>query len=87
MASATGSAALDGKRLDAETYRGEPIQIGRFAGSRATGGDSGFNTIGCGLWIQLPPLEPGAHVLEIRGESDSLRVSADYALTVDAGRG
>ncbi|MEV5489122.1 hypothetical protein AB0L47_14120 [Streptomyces bobili] len=84
MASATGSATLDGKRLAAETYRGESIQIGRFADSRAAGGDSGFRTIGCGLWIQLPPLEPGAHVLEIRGGSDSFRVSVDYALTVDA---
>lgn len=86
MASATGSAALDGKRLDAETYRGESIQIGRFADSSAAGGDSGFSTIGCGLWIQLPPLEPGAHVLKIRGGSDSFRVSVDYALTVDAGQ-
>lgn len=86
MTSATGWAVLDGKRLDPETYRGETIQISRFAGRRVIGVDSGFKTTGCGLWIQLPPLEPGAHVLKIRGGSGSLRVSVDYALTVDAGR-
>ncbi|MEU0057334.1 hypothetical protein [Streptomyces sp. NPDC006334] len=87
MASATGSAALDGKRLESDTYRGEPIKISRFAGRRVVGIDSGLNTTGCGLWIQLPPLEPGAHVLKIRGASEGFQTSVDYALTVEEGRG
>ncbi|MEV5434696.1 hypothetical protein AB0K80_01480 [Streptomyces sp. NPDC052682] len=86
MASATGWAALDGKRLDPEIHRGETIQINRFAGSHVIGADGGFETTGCGLWIQLPPLEPGSHVLVIRGESGTFRISVDYALTVEAER-
>ncbi|MDI9883861.1 hypothetical protein QMZ92_05475 [Streptomyces sp. HNM0645] len=86
MASANGWAVLDGKRLDPETYRGETIQIRSFAGRHVIGVGGGLNTTGCGLWVQLPPLEPGAHVLKIRGGSGSLRVSVDYALIVDAGR-
>ncbi|MEV1049796.1 hypothetical protein [Streptomyces sp. NPDC049887] len=86
MASANGWAVLNGKRLDPEIYRGEPIQISPLAGRHVIGVGGSRKTTGCGLWIQLPPLEPGAHVLMIRGVSGSSRVSVDYELTVDAGR-
>ncbi|MET8453972.1 hypothetical protein [Streptomyces sp. NPDC005209] len=87
MAGATGWAVLDDKPLDPQTYPGEAIEISRYAGRHVIGVDSGFETTGCGLWIQLPPLEPGAHALKIRGQSGSLHVSVDYALTIEAGRG
>ncbi|MES4903315.1 MULTISPECIES: hypothetical protein [unclassified Streptomyces] len=43
-----------------------------------------FSGTGCGLWVQLPPLESGEHTLKIRGRSADFTVAVDYALTVGA---
>jgi hypothetical protein len=44
-----------------------------------------FHSGACGLWAQLPPLEPGKHSLRLAGSSGDFLVSAVYRLTVEAG--
>ena len=84
MSGAKGSAVLDGKRVDAETYREETVTVQGVAGNPVTGTDDRFTAIGCGLWVQLPPLDGGKHTLTIRGESGDFSTGVDYSLTVDA---
>jgi hypothetical protein len=84
MSAAKGSALLDGKRLDSDTHQGETIVVRSVADNAVTGTEGRFTTTGCGLWVQLPPLEPGDHALTIRGRSDGFAVGVDYVLTVDA---
>lgn len=84
MSAAKGSAVLDGKRVDAQTIRGETISVQGVADNPVTGTDERFTVTGCGLWAQLPPLQPGKHTLTIRGQSQDFSVGVDYSLTVDA---
>ncbi|MFE3830904.1 signal protein [Streptomyces sp. NPDC059092] len=84
MRMAEGSAVLDGRKIDPETYRGEPIEVRSVADNPVTGRGGSFTTTGCGLWVQLPPLEPGEHTLTIRGRSGDFVTGVDYALTVEA---
>ncbi|WP_246567694.1 hypothetical protein [Streptomyces flaveus] len=84
MSAAKGSAVLDGKKIDSEAHRGEAISVLGVANNPVTGTDERFTATGCGLWVQLPPLEPGQHALTIRGESDDFSVGADYFLNVEA---
>ncbi|WP_328943610.1 signal protein [Streptomyces sp. NBC_00250] len=82
MSAAKGSATLDGKRIDSEEHPGERISVLGVADNPVTGTDGRTFGTGCGLWVQLPPLEPGPHVLTIRGESGDLAVAVDYSLDV-----
>ncbi|KUO19676.1 signal protein [Streptomyces dysideae] len=83
MSAAKGSAVLDGKRVDSETIRGEAITARGVTENPITGTDGRFRVTGCGLWVQLPPLQPGKHTLTIRGQSEDFAVGVDYSLTVD----
>ncbi|GGZ84790.1 hypothetical protein GCM10010344_60250 [Streptomyces bluensis] len=85
MKPARGSAVLDGKRVDSETIAGVTITARGVAGNPVTGTDGRFSATGCGLWVQLPPLQPGQHTLTIRGQSADFSLGVDYSLTVDAG--
>jgi hypothetical protein len=84
MSKAKGSAVLDGKKVESETNRGEPISVQGVAFNPVTGTDERLTTTGCGLWVQLPPLKPGKHTLTIRGQAQDFAVGVDYSLTVDA---
>ncbi|MFJ3226348.1 signal protein [Streptomyces sp. NPDC086783] len=82
MASAEGRATLDGRRIEPETHKGRTVTVVGTADNPLTGTSGRYEAVGCGLWVQLPPLEPGAHSLTIRGSSGDFSVGADYALTV-----
>ncbi|HET6360214.1 signal protein [Streptomyces sp.] len=84
MATAKGRAVLDGETILPEVYDGEAITVQSAAGNAVTGREERYTATGCGLWVQLPPLEPGKHALKIRGHSGDLSVDVDYALTVEA---
>jgi hypothetical protein len=83
MSSASGTAFLDGKMLEPETYEGESITVHSVRGNAVTGTEERITAIGCGLWVQLHSLEPGAHTLRIRGQSGDFSTGVDYALTVE----
>ncbi|WP_371521924.1 hypothetical protein [Kitasatospora sp. NBC_01300] len=84
MASAHGSAILDGQALEPERYEATAVQISAVDGNPLTQGGGRFRTQACGLWVQLEPLAPGSHTLSIRGSSGSFAVSVDYKLQVSA---
>ena len=84
MSTAKGSAVLDGKKVDSETFRGETISVQGVADNPVTGTGERFTATGCGLWVQLPPLKSGKHTLTIRGQAQDFSVGVDYSLTVDA---
>ncbi|KUM79804.1 hypothetical protein [Streptomyces curacoi] len=84
MSTAKGSAVLDGEKVDSEIIRGEAISVQGVAGNPVTGTDERFAATGCGLWVQLPPLERGKHTLAIRGQAQDFSVAVDYSLTVGA---
>ncbi|GAA2260212.1 hypothetical protein GCM10010232_59050 [Streptomyces amakusaensis] len=84
MYRARGIARLNGDDLAVEEYHGEEITITGKAGNPVV--DPGTtSSIACGLWVQLPPLDPGKHSVEIFGESWDLKVKLGYTLTVKAG--
>jgi hypothetical protein len=84
MRTAEGSAVLDGEKVDSDAHQGDRIAVRSVAGNPVTGTEGQFTTTGCGLWAQLPPLEPGRHTLTIRGRSGDFTLGVDYTLTVDA---
>ncbi|WP_306329414.1 signal protein [Streptomyces venezuelae] len=84
MSSAQGTVLLDGKVVEPETHRGGSITVQGVEGNPLTGEEGRFAATGCGLWVQLPPLAPGAHSLKIRGRSGDFSTGVDYALTVAA---
>ena len=84
MISAYGTAFLDGKMLEPQTYEGESITVHSVRGNAVTGTEGRITAIGCGLWVRLQSLEPGAHTLRIRGQSGEFSTGVDYALTVEA---
>ncbi|MFD9466802.1 hypothetical protein [Streptomyces sp. NPDC060027] len=82
MEVAKGSAVLDGEKVEAEEHRGTSVSVRGVADNPVTGSGGSFTATGCGLWVQLEPLEPGPHTLTIRGESADFSVAADYSLNV-----
>lgn len=82
MGSAQGTVVLDGRPVKPETYEGDSITVEAAQGNLVTEEEGRFTATGCGLWVQLPPLAPGAHSLKIRGRSGDISVGVDYALTV-----
>ena len=82
MASAKGSAILDGRDLEPERYDATAVQISAADGNPITRNGGRFRTEACGLWVQLEPLAPGGHTLSIRGSSGSFSISVDYKLQV-----
>ncbi|WP_235502947.1 MULTISPECIES: hypothetical protein [unclassified Kitasatospora] len=85
MATAQGSAILDGQALEPERYEATAVQISAVDGNPLTRSGGHFRTQACGLWVQLESLAPGSHTLAIRGSSGSFAVSVDYKLQVSAG--
>ncbi|MGA5816504.1 signal protein [Kitasatospora sp. NPDC094028] len=85
MATAKGSATLDGKALEPERYEGTSVAISGVEGNPLTQRGGRFRTRACGLWVQADPLTPGSHTLSIKGSSGSFEVSVDYTLQVSAG--
>ncbi|PWI16585.1 signal protein [Streptomyces sp. Act143] len=79
-----GSAVLDGKEVEAESYRGQAVTVESVAGNPVTGTDETFQGTGCGLWVQLPALESGSHTLRIRGRAGDFATGVDYTLAVTA---
>ncbi|MEZ7156006.1 hypothetical protein ACBR38_13315 [Streptomyces sp. MAD19A] len=77
-------AVLDGEKVDADVHQAESVEIRSGVGNPVTGTDGSFTAPGCGLWVQLPALEPGEHSLEIRDRSGGFSVGVDHTLTVDA---
>ncbi|MCX4584243.1 hypothetical protein [Streptomyces sp. NBC_01481] len=84
MSSAYGTVFLDGKKLEPETYEGESITVRSVRGNAVTGTGGRITAVGCGLWVRLQSLAPGAHTLRIRGQSGDFSTGVDYALTVEA---
>lgn len=82
MSAAEGSAVLDGEAVEAERYPGEPITVTSAADNPVTAEAGTFTATGCGLWVQLPALDPGTHTLQIRGESGDFFTGVDYSLAV-----
>ncbi|MEU1671683.1 signal protein [Streptomyces roseifaciens] len=84
MAPAKGAATLDGKPLRAERYDATPVRVTAEEGNPLTDGGGSFRTHACGLWVQMEPLRPGNHTVQIRGSSGRFTVSVDYTLKVPA---
>lgn len=84
MSTAEGSAVLDGKPVEAESYRGDTITARGEDGNPVTGEGGAFTGIGCGMWVQLGALSPGDHTLKIRGRSGDFSTGVDYSLAVAA---
>ncbi|MFJ2107065.1 signal protein [Streptomyces microflavus] len=82
MDDAEGSALLDGSPVEPEVYEGESIIVQGLEGNAITGARERFTTTGCGLWVQLPALGLGQHILKIIGRSGDLSVGVEYRLTV-----
>ncbi|MCX4989880.1 MULTISPECIES: signal protein [unclassified Streptomyces] len=82
MEVAKGSAVLDGEKAETEEHRGTSVSVRGAADNPVTGSGGSFTATGCGLWVQLEPLEPGPHTLTIRGESADFSVGVDYSLDV-----
>ncbi|MFB8049649.1 signal protein [Streptomyces rubiginosohelvolus] len=84
MRDAQGTVVLDGEPVEPEAHEGEDIVVEGAPGNAVTEEEGIFSATGCGLWVQVPPLEPGEHSLVIRGRSGDLSIGVDYALTVAA---
>ncbi|MBC2902808.1 signal protein [Streptomyces cupreus] len=84
MSTAKGSAVLDGEAVEADRYAGETITVTSAEGNPVTAEAGTFTATGCGLWVQLPALSPGAHTLKIRGSSGDFSTEVDYSLAVAA---
>lgn len=82
MASAQGSATLDGRALKPERHEATTVSVNALDGNPVTGTRGYFRTVACGLWVQLDPLSPGSHELKIRGSSEDFAISVDYKLRV-----
>ncbi len=82
MASAAGTARLDGKTVEPERLSGVGIEFMAAPDNPVTAESGYFTATACGLWVQLPPPEPGTHHLEIRGSAEGFSVSVDYELEV-----
>ncbi|WP_328880617.1 signal protein [Streptomyces sp. NBC_00299] len=85
MDRAKGTAVLDGKEFDPEEHRGAAISVRAAVDNPVTQSAGTFTTTGCGLWVQMEPLEPGQHTLKIRGESAGFSVGVDYSVSVEDG--
>jgi hypothetical protein len=84
MADATGEVRLDGTAVPLRTSDGVPLTFAAVDGNPVTGTGGEYEGYGCGLWFSVPALEPGEHVLDIRGGSGDLAVAVTYELTVSA---
>ncbi|WP_255311988.1 hypothetical protein [Streptomyces sp. PTY087I2] len=84
MRDARGTVVLDGEPVEPEVHEGAAMVVEGAPGNPVTGEGGTFSGTGCGLWVQIPSLAPGAHSLAIRGQSGDFSVGVDYALTVAA---
>lgn len=85
MADAAGEVTLNGDVVSLKTMDFAVVDITAAVEGNSVTGTGGENlAFGCGLWFSVPGLEPGEHVLEIRGSSGDLVLAATYELTVSA---
>lgn len=85
MTDAAGEVTLNGDVVPLKALDFAVIDIAAAVEGNSVTGTSGENSaFGCGLWFSVPGLEPGEHVLEIRGSSGDLVLTATYKLTVSA---
>ncbi|MFJ6510106.1 hypothetical protein ACIQMO_07670 [Streptomyces sp. NPDC091406] len=84
MREARGTVVLDGEPVEPEVHEGDDMVVEGAPGNAVTGEEGVFTATGCGLWVRVPPLDPGAHSLVIRGRSGDFCIGVDYALTVAA---
>jgi len=87
MDDAEGTALLDGSPVEPEVHEGESITVRGLEGNAVTGARERFTTTGCGLWVQLPALGLGQHILKIAGRSGDFSVGVEYRLTVEESSG
>ncbi|MBG0817289.1 signal protein [Planomonospora sp. ID82291] len=82
MATAEGSATLDGNEIAPERLERDGVSVTGVEGNPLTGASGSQDYYACGLWVRLPPLEPGEHTLVVRGSSEDFEVGVDYTITV-----
>lgn len=82
MATAKGKATLDGKQATPERMEDDDVLVTGVPGNPQTGEEGPMKSFACGLWVRLSPLNPGRHVLTIRGSSAGFRTGVDYTLIV-----
>ncbi|MET9230696.1 hypothetical protein [Lentzea sp. NPDC003310] len=84
METAKGSVTLDGQLVELRRIAPVAITFQAVEGN-AVGRPQGRVAVqGCGLWAWIPPLSPGEHELEVKGESGDFQTSARYLLTVSS---
>jgi hypothetical protein len=83
MAYAEGTMKLDGAEVDMDRYAYTNVTVTASAGNPLTTEGGTFPSGACGLWAQLPPLEPGEHSLRLAGSSGDFSVSVVYSLTAE----
>lgn len=86
MATAEGSAKLDGVEIDVARYAYTDVTMTASAENPVTTDGGTFLSGACGLWAQVPPLNPGKHSVSLTGRSGGFTVSVDYSLTVEPTR-
>ncbi|KOX38600.1 signal protein [Streptomyces sp. NRRL F-6491] len=84
MSTARGTVVLDGEPVEPERHEDDSILVEGAPGNPVTGEEGRFTATGCGLWVRLPSLAPGAHTLKVTGRSGDFSTGVDYALTVVA---
>ncbi|MFC4057003.1 signal protein [Planomonospora corallina] len=84
MASAEGSAVLDGNAVTPERLESDGVSVTGVEGNPLTGTSGSQDYHACGLWVRLPPLAPGEHTLVLRGASEDFTTGVDYTLAVTA---
>ncbi|MFD5315411.1 signal protein [Streptomyces sp. NPDC127098] len=82
MTDAEGSAVWDGTESEAIRLSGERVEFEGAPGNPLTASDGPRSAVSCGLWVQLPPPDPGRHTLRIRGWAGGFSTAVDYTLTV-----
>ncbi|MFI8182081.1 signal protein [Actinacidiphila glaucinigra] len=87
MTTAKGSAVVDGEPVPSDAHRGDRITVVSVEGNPVTMTGGRATTTGCGLWVQLAPLAPGFHSLEISGRSGEFATRVHYALAVETANG
>lgn len=82
MATAKGSAVLDGDTVSPVSVAAKQIHFQSVDANPVTSTGGQHDAYACGLWVQLPPLTPGGHRLLIDGAAGTFTTHVDYRLTI-----